>query len=60
MQKCAYSWRNDVNGIEKPSDKQRKTILDAYEKDIDTGSQVIETVEWATLSTGSPIAKLDL
>lgn len=46
--------------IEKPSDAQRQSILDAYEKDIDTGSQVIETVEWAALSTGAPIAKLNL
>ncbi|WP_020072282.1 ATP-binding protein [Faecalispora sporosphaeroides] len=46
--------------IERPSDSKRQTILDAYEKDIDTGSQVIETVEWASLSTGAPIAKLNL
>jgi len=46
--------------IEKPNNSQRQSILDAYEKDIDTGSQVIETVEWASLSTGDPIAKLNL
>lgn len=46
--------------IEKPSSDQQQTILQAYENDIDTGSQVIETVEWATLSTGAPIAKLNL
>jgi len=46
--------------IEKPDDEQKQSILDAYEKDIDTGSQVIETVEWAALSTGAPIAKLNL
>lgn len=46
--------------IEKPRDAQKQAILEAYEKDIDTGSQVIESVEWASLSTGDPIAKLNL
>ena len=46
--------------IEKPSSDQQQTILQAYEQDIDTGSQVIETVEWVPLSTGAPIAKLNL
>lgn len=46
--------------IEKPIAEQKQAILEAYEKDIDTGSQVIETVEWSALSTGAPIAKLNL
>lgn len=46
--------------IEKPCVAQKQAILDAYEKDIDTGSQVIESIEWASLSTGDPIAKLNL
>ena len=46
--------------IEKPDNAQSQSILDAYEKDIDTGNQVIETVEWAALSTSTPIAKLNL
>ena len=46
--------------IEKPDKLQQQAILDAYENDIDTGSQVIETIEWASLSTGDPIAKLNL
>ena len=46
--------------IEKPDTAQQQNILMAYEKDIDTGSQVIETIEWAPLATGAPIAKLNL
>jgi hypothetical protein len=46
--------------IEKPDISQQQNILLAYEKDIDTGSQVIETVIWAPLATGAPIAKLNL
>lgn len=46
--------------IEKPDFEHKQSILDSYEKDIDTGSQVIEQVEWGSLSTGAPIAKLNL
>ena len=46
--------------IEKPEASRKNVILEAYERDIDTGSQVIEEINWASISTLAPIAKLNL
>ncbi|HMM19387.1 MAG TPA: ATP-binding protein [Selenomonadales bacterium] len=46
--------------IFKPSNVEEKDLLSAYEKDEETGAQVIEKIDWAPLDTGSPIAKLNI
>jgi hypothetical protein len=46
--------------IEKPSFSAEKGIRDYYEKDVESGSQIIENVEELPLATGAPIAKLNL
>lgn len=46
--------------IEKPDCSRQELILQSFGQDIETGSQVIETVEWSALSTSDPIAKLNL
>lgn len=46
--------------IEKPSDEDKNALLSLYEKDLETGDQVIENIEWDYKNIDAPIAKLNL
>ncbi len=46
--------------IEKPSDEDKNALLSLYEKDLETGDQVIENIEWDYKNVDAPIAKLNL
>lgn len=46
--------------IEKPCAEDREELLSLYEKDLETGEQVIEHIEWDYDNINAPIAKLNL
>lgn len=46
--------------IEKPRAEDREELLSLYEKDLETGEQVIEHIEWDYDNINAPIAKLNL
>lgn len=46
--------------IEKPNEADKESLLQAFDTDIETGTQVIEDVVLAPISSEAPIAKLDL
>lgn len=46
--------------IEKPSEDDKEELLNLYEKDLETGEQVIEHIEMAYRNVDAPIAKLNL
>lgn len=46
--------------IEKPANDDKEELLSLYEKDLETGEQVIEHVEWTYNNSNAPIAKLNL
>lgn len=46
--------------IEKPSAEDKEELLLLYEKDLETGEQVIEHIEWDYDNINAPIAKLNL
>lgn len=46
--------------IEKPTIDEKDILIRAYEKDLETGEQVIEEIKWDILGSEEPIAKLNL
>lgn len=46
--------------IDKPLDEDKNELLSLYEKNLETGEQVIEHIEWAYKNIEEPIAKLNL
>ena len=46
--------------IEKPSDQDKEELLSLYEKNLETGEQVIENIDWEYRNIDAPIAKLNL
>lgn len=46
--------------IEKPADDKKEELLKLYEKDLETGEQVIEKIEYDYKQIDEPIAKLNL
>lgn len=46
--------------IEEPSAEDKEELLLLYEKDLETGEQVIEHIEWNYDNINAPIAKLNL
>ncbi len=46
--------------IERPLDEDREELLSLYEKNLETGEQVIEHIKWDYKNIDDPIAKLNL
>lgn len=46
--------------IEKPEDNQREELLKLYERNLETGEQIIEKIKYDYKAIEEPIAKLDL
>lgn len=46
--------------IEKPLEEDKEELLSLYEKNLETGEQVIEHIDWEYKNIDAPIAKLNL
>lgn len=46
--------------IEKPDEEDKDELLNLYEKDLETGEQVIENIAWDFKTIDAPLAKLNL